>query len=170
MISFGITNALGSFLFGRISKHIGRVNCLLLAAILNYSGIYLMLSRELIPEADNNVMLFGMPAVWGLADAAWQTQINSLYGILFPTNQEAAFSNFRLWESLGFAISYAYSTMICTSTKLYLLAVYLTIGLFGYLVVEWMENKRMGVNGPQYNLKTSSLFFAVIILSLIYLF
>lgn len=150
MISFGLTNAFGSFFFGRASKYIGRTTCLLGAASINYFGIAVMLHRNVTP--DDTLMIFGIPALWGLADSAWQTQINSLYGLLFQANQEAAFSNFRLWESLGFAISYAYSTYLCTSTKLYLLIIYLSVGLVGYIFVEAIEIRKKG--GTQIDSKT----------------
>lgn len=145
MVSFGVTNALGSFFIGRAAKHIGRVSCLLIAALVNYTTIGVMLFRDL--RADDNLFFYIIPGLWGLADAAWQTQINSLYGLLFRSNQEAAFSNFRLWESLGFAISYAYSTYFCTSTKLYLLVVYLSVGIVGYLAIETSEAKKKGGTG-----------------------
>ena len=50
--------------------------------------------------------VFILAALWGVGDAIWQTQINALYGILFPSKEEAAFSNYRLWESIGFIIAF----------------------------------------------------------------
>ncbi|KAJ8891577.1 hypothetical protein PR048_004105 [Dryococelus australis] len=58
-------------------------------------------------------------------------------GFLFPGREEAAYSNFRLWESLGFIIAYAYSSVLCTDVKLYILLVLLLGGLVGYYVIEW---------------------------------
>ena len=43
---------------------------------------------------------------------------------------------------MGFALSYAYSNSLCVSTKLYLLLAYLTIGMVGYLLIEYYENNR----------------------------
>jgi len=136
MISFGIANAFGSILFGQIIKYINRIYLYLLAAFINYLAIYLMLEWKINDHNEIYLILF----MWGLADSIWQTQVNSLYGVLFNQNQEAAFSNFRLWESLGFFFSYFYSSMFCVSTKLYLLLVYLTLGLIGYLCIEINEN------------------------------
>ncbi len=50
--------------------------------------------------------MYVLAALWGVADAIWQTQINALYGVLFAKNEEAAFSNYRLWESLGFLFAF----------------------------------------------------------------
>lgn len=138
MIWFGVTNAGGSYLFGIAAKHVGRVTCFLTAAFINYAVIAYMWTWDV--SAQDGLVFYMIPAFWGVADAAWQTQVNSLYGVLFRSNQEAAFSNFRLWESVGFAVSYGYSTSICTSTKLMLLVVYLTVGLLCYLAIELNES------------------------------
>lgn len=63
----------------------------------------------------------------------------ALSGILFPGKEEASYSNFRLWESTGSVITYAYSPYLCTSVKLYLLLGLLIIGAMGYTIVEYLE-------------------------------
>ncbi len=65
----------------------------------------------------------------------------ALYGCLFTQESEAAFSNYRMWESLGFIIAFAYSNYICTSVKLYILISVLSIGMIGYFIVEWLHRK-----------------------------
>lgn len=62
--------------------------------------------------------------------------ILGLYGTLFRRNKEAAFSNYRLWESVGFVIAYAYSTHICARMKLYVQLTVLLIGFLLYIIVE----------------------------------
>jgi hypothetical protein len=139
MICFGLSDAIFSYIFGKLVKSLGRVTCILIGAKINFSIILLMLNVELTQS--NEYLLYVIPLFWGIADAVWQTQVNSIYGVLFQANKEAAFSNFRLWESLGFAISYAYSNSLCTSSKLYLLLVYLIFGVICYLLIELMELK-----------------------------
>ena len=123
---------------------------------------------------EKDYVFYLIPALWGIADSAWQTQVNSIYGVLFKDNQTPAFSNFRLWESLGFAISYAYSSYLCTSTKLYLLLVYLTFGMLGYYLVELIEAKVLKVTSPivvNYNkLQVFLVIFITIYLTGIFLF
>lgn len=65
----------------------------------------------------------------------------ALYGILFPGKEEAAYSNFRLWESTGSVITYIYSPYLCIDVKLYLLLCLLIIGACGYTAVEVIEWK-----------------------------
>lgn len=42
-------------------------------------------------------------------------------------------------DSIGQMIAFAYSSYFCTSLKLYLLLVYLTVGILCYGIVEIME-------------------------------
>ena len=66
----------------------------------------------------------------------------AFYGVIFPAEEEAAFSNYRLWESLGFAIVFSYSTAFCIDVKLYILAGVLVVGMIGYLTIEILERIR----------------------------
>ena len=62
--------------------------------------------------------------------------VAALYGTIFSDEPEAAFSNYRMWESLGFIIAFAYSNYLCTNVKLYILTTMLVIGMAGYIYVE----------------------------------
>ena len=68
--------------------------------------------------------------------------IVALYGVLF-TGQEVTggFSNYRLWESTGFLISYILQVNVCVDAKLWILISTLAIGMTGYLTVEYMEQE-----------------------------
>ena len=133
----------------------------LFATILNLSLIIAMLIWK--PYPLQPVALFIIAALWGLADAVWQTQVNckfninkckyavqklcqylcaAFYGYIFPRHEEAAFSNHRLWESIGFIIAYAYGTFICVNAKLYVLLGVLISGIIGYLVIEYQESRK----------------------------
>ena len=84
------------------------------------------------PSANQIIVLFILAGLWGLADAVWQTQINSFYGVLFADQKEAAFSNYRLWESTGFVIFYIITPYIRIRLALIILIAFLTVGMFGY--------------------------------------
>lgn len=64
-----------------------------------------------------------------------------LYGILFEKHKEAAFANYRLWESLGFVIAYGYSTKLQAYIKLYILLSVLVLSMVTYGAVEYLEAK-----------------------------
>lgn len=65
-----------------------------------------------------------------------------LYGILFEKHKEAAFANYRLWESLGFVIAFGYSTKLQAYIKLYILLSVLVLSMVTYGAVEYLEAKK----------------------------
>lgn len=139
MMCFGATNSVCSFLFGRLAQYVGRATLFFLAAALNMGCIIALLYWR--PHPDQLPVFFVFPALWGMADAIWQTQTNALYGILFSRDKEAAFANYRMWESLGFVIAFAYSTFLCLEYKLYILLTVLVLTMITYPFVEYYEYK-----------------------------
>ena len=71
---------------------------------------------------------------------------SALYGYLFTKNTEAAFANYRLWESLGFIMAFAWSGFLVTYIKLGLCLCSLGVGMFFYVMVEIQDrrNKKGG--------------------------
>lgn len=72
MIVFGVCDALSSFAFGHIAKHVRRIFCLILAAIINYALIITMIIW--VPKENQLWVLFVIAGLWGIADGCWQTQ------------------------------------------------------------------------------------------------
>ncbi|XP_026174996.1 protein unc-93 homolog A [Mastacembelus armatus] len=139
MMCFGASNSLCSFLFGRLARYTGRAALFAFAALANFSCIIALLYWR--PHPEQLPVFFVFPALWGMSDAIWQTQTNALYGILFPREKEAAFANYRMWESLGFVIAFAYSTFLCLEYKLYILLAVLLLTSITYPIVEYHEHK-----------------------------
>ena len=67
--------------------------------------------------------------------------VSATYGILF-TEHESAFSNYRLWESLGFVIAYVYTPRIRIRYAHIILLCVLTVCMICYGVIEFMEYRR----------------------------
>ena len=80
-------------------------------------------------------------------------QINALYGSLFASNEEAAFSNYRMWESVGFVIAFITGSCgVCTFPKIIGVIVFLSVGMIGYFMVEYCEyQKKKKQTGYGYN-------------------
>ena len=135
LIAFGICGSIGSISFGQLVKYIGRWPCFVIAAIINYALIITMFLWK--PSEDQMAVLFILAGFWGLADAGWLTQTNALYGILFVDNNEAAFSNYRLWQSLGFVLFYILTPYIRIRISLIILLIFLTLGMIGYGLTEY---------------------------------
>ncbi|XP_012562258.1 protein unc-93 homolog A isoform X1 [Hydra vulgaris] len=138
MICFGAVDAIFSLVLSKIVEKTGRPVVMILAALINFG----LLTTFLIWEpTENTIYIYYIGAgLWGFADAVWQTQVNAFYGLLFPTNQEAAFSNYRLWESLGFVVAFSYGNVFCTNVKLYILIATMILGVTFYGVIEWIRN------------------------------
>ncbi|XP_074044138.1 protein unc-93 homolog A-like [Macrotis lagotis] len=137
MICFSATNSISSMLFGKLSQYTGRIALFALGAVIHLSCIISLLLWK--PHPGQMAVFFVFPALWGMADAILQTQTNAIYGVLFVKNKEAAFANYRLWESLGFVIAFGYSTFLCVSTKLYIVLGVLILSGVTYGIVEYLE-------------------------------
>lgn len=168
MICFGVINAICSVLFGTLMKYTGRFPLMTLGFIVHFSLV--MAKLIWAPSPDHPFVFFIVSSLWGVGDAVWQTQVNGrlsksdseifttiksiktilwqrfsfsgIYGTLFRRKKEAAFSNYRLWESAGFVIAYSFSTSLCASSKLYVLMAVLCLGFVGYVAVEILQKRK----------------------------
>lgn len=141
MICYGVADSVASITSGAAVKKLGRIPIFVLGAVVNFALLFTFLFWR--PDPTQSLVYFVIAALWGFSDAIWQTQINALYGIIFSSNEEAAFSNYRLWESVGYIVAYANSTVFCVYVKIYILFAVLAIGMTGYLVIERMECKKL---------------------------
>ncbi len=81
----------------------------------------------------------------------------ALYASVFAENCDAAFSNYRLWDSIGFLMAFGYSASLCTESKLIIVTCVLLLGMCGYFIAEAMERKkRKGRQGDRVNAKPST--------------
>lgn len=139
VIVFGICNASFSFASGFIIRLVGRPALFVFGALMNIIVIIVMLSWT--PTVSTEWVVYILGAMWGLGDAVWQTQINALYGALFASQEEAAFSNYRMWESLGFVVAFITSSLgVCVFPMIIGTIVFLGFGMLGYAAVEYMEH------------------------------
>ena len=141
LILFGVCDALASIGFGFIIKKVGRLPIFVLGAYLNALVIIVMLAWT--PTQSTLGVVYFLAALWGIGDAIWQTQINALYGCLFANDEEAAFSNYRLWESMGFIFAFATNAAgVCVFPKIITTIVFLGLGMLGYLILELFERRK----------------------------
>ncbi|XP_047141909.2 protein unc-93 homolog A isoform X1 [Hydra vulgaris] len=145
MICFGATDAIFSLALSKIVKKIGKFIVILIAALVNFG----LLATLLIWEVSENTehVFYICAGIWGFADAVWRTQVNAFYGVLFSTKQEAAFSNYLLWEAFSFVIAFSYGNAFCINVKIYILIGMLVLGVTFYGVIEWIirdEKKSIG--------------------------
>ncbi|XP_014680666.1 PREDICTED: protein unc-93 homolog A-like [Priapulus caudatus] len=139
MISYGVVDALWSLCGGQLTKFTGRIPMFVLGTVVHAAAILTMFLWQ--PHPDEKAVYFIIVIAWAIGDGVWQTQINSLYGSLF-VEQKAAFSNYRLWESLGFVIAFACEQYLCTRPKLWMTLGWLTAGMILYGIVEFRNRNR----------------------------
>ncbi|XP_015043155.2 UNC93-like protein [Drosophila pseudoobscura] len=143
MITWGVMDSLACAFFGIAMKYIGRSMIIFIGASLNV--IIMGFKLHYRPVPDHPVVFYALAGVWGISDAAWVTQIQAFYGLLFRRHKEAAFSNYRLFESVGFVLGFIYSSLLCIQSKLYIMLLILTLGLIGFLAVEVLYQNKVSV-------------------------
>lgn len=141
LICYGVADSICSIGYHPIIKHIGRIYVFTFAALLNVALIFVFLYWR--PNPDEKYYFFIFAALWGVADAAWQCGINGYYGVLFPADEEASFSNYRLWEAIGFVISFAESNLLCVDDKLYILLAVAAVGMIGFYIIEFRNRRKV---------------------------
>lgn len=139
-ICYGVVDSLLSISFGPIVRKWGRLPVYSLGALVNLSMIGTMLFWS--PDPHTPIVFYVIAGFWAFSDSIWQTQINALYGVLFISNEEAAFSNYRFWESVGFIIAYVNGNLLCIKIKLIILVIVLALGMTGFYIIEYKEFKR----------------------------
>lgn len=153
MICFGLANTIAAAVASALAKLIGRNKILALTLVLHAALLIYM--HEWIAVPNDMVAFCSMAALWGLLDGTWLVIINcrhkhtnysspiittlisivfffaAYYGILFRGQEEAAFSNFRLFESCGSVITYTVSPMLCAAAKIKAIFSFMMIGIIG---------------------------------------
>ncbi|XP_072043794.1 protein unc-93 homolog A-like [Amphiura filiformis] len=138
MIVYGVTDAISSFVIGRVEVHIGRKLIFTAGGFVNLLVILWMLLWRAKEGVNQGYQLYLMAVGWGFADAVWTTQISSILGVLMPQSQEAAFANFRVWQSIGFLVSFgvSVSNSVLVLYKLFALLGLLVISMILYYIME----------------------------------
>lgn len=76
----------------------------------------------------------------------FELSIIAIYGILFLENKVEALSLYKLWQSLGYVISFAYGNLIPVRYKLFVIMDVLTIGMVFYGIVEYLRRQECRKN------------------------
>merc|ERR1712088_889973 len=138
LMTYGACNAFTSITSSFVTKRTGRLPVFIFGALINAGCLAAMLSWT--PTSKTLPVVYVLAALWGVGDAIWQAQINALYGCLFANDEEAAFSNYRLWESMGFLFAFiTNATGVCVFPKIITTIIFLVLDMVGYFIVEYPE-------------------------------
>ncbi|GBM49573.1 UNC93-like protein [Araneus ventricosus] len=137
-ICYGVVSAVMDCSSGFLVKWMTRMPVFLLAASAHLTMFIVLLLWG--PQSDNYALYFILSGVYGIGASVWWSQIIAFYGVIFKENEEPAFSNFYFWSSLGFSIAYAYSDVLCTAVKIYILIALLLLAIAAYVGVEFRHS------------------------------
>ncbi|XP_049952441.1 protein unc-93 homolog A-like [Schistocerca serialis cubense] len=140
LMCYGAVNCASSAVVSWVSKSVGRV-VVISIYLLFYAPILVTLFFWQPDPTVSTAAFFIFVSFWGVTDSAFLV-VNALFGILFRGNEQAAYSNFRVFESVGFIVSYAYSPVLCTHVKLWLMAGLLAVAAGCYWSAEWLARRR----------------------------
>lgn len=134
MAAFGAADAMFSLLAGRLSSGISSISNLVylgaVAQLLVLVWIYIKQSYE--NDWGGYLSLFGQALLWGLGDAAFNTQISALMGILFLDDTEAAFAQWKIWQSVATSLIFFINSSTTMSMRIVLLLITLPTSLLSF--------------------------------------
>ncbi|CAH1780446.1 unnamed protein product, partial [Owenia fusiformis] len=115
-------------------KAIGRLAATMIGIVCCGAAVVLSLLWQWLDR--QLYLLFIIIILQGAGGAALQIGITTSVGIMFMGNNEAAFANYKMWQSVGSAVTFIYSTFLCMYIKLYIMLTVIVVGTVCVLVLE----------------------------------
>lgn len=142
MTCFGVAEAVGSVVSGKISDKVGRTP-VFVASVLLAAGGYI---SAYFSSQDKPYLFFITMSCLGLSDSGFNTQIYSLLGQLCATQTQAAFAYFKLLQSIASASAFFYTPYLPSLVNDSLISLYcvLTVGTIFWFVLHFC----LGVDSP----------------------
>ncbi|XP_063683514.1 protein unc-93 homolog A-like [Bolinopsis microptera] len=142
MITYGLSGSLSSISFGLLRRYVPMRILLFAAALLNCAVLALSLL-----DCKGSMVIHLCIAAWGIAEGIWQPQIGVVYAETFPEDQVSAFSQYRLWESLGYILIFSLKlARVDVVVIIYIVVTTLAAGLFGYSTLLWCCRREKHLN------------------------
>eukprot|EP00455_Lapot_gusevi_P000148 TRINITY_DN10061_c0_g1_i6.p1 TRINITY_DN10061_c0_g1~~TRINITY_DN10061_c0_g1_i6.p1 ORF type:complete len:250 (-),score=77.18 TRINITY_DN10061_c0_g1_i6:52-771(-) len=127
----GASDALGSFLLGRLSDSIGRLPTFGLGS-LSFGAVLAYFALHGDSESALWVMML-MGVGQGIGDAAYNTQTAALLGAVWPDQAETAFANLKFFQALSTAAGFLYRSYISFFTKVMLTIAWLAVSVLSLI-------------------------------------
>jgi len=141
MATFGAVDATSSIILGRVSDKFGKRIVVFIGALAQLSFIiaFMYMDRyqslkELIPS--RKWILFLGAGVYGIGDAVWNTFPSIMMSTFFTSRTEAAFSNLKLWQSLGFVCAFVWGPLLPFFDKLLVVLAVLIASVISIIVLD----------------------------------
>ncbi|XP_065180775.1 protein unc-93 homolog A-like [Sycon ciliatum] len=140
----GAANLCTTMVLPSVMKHVNRAVLVMGATVVQSSILAFLIFWHRTRSAP---LLYSLAVAWGAADATWNISTCVMIGIAFPRDQEAASSNFRVWQGLGLSLGALYSQRIgkCVPQmriKLGYILMYSVLAALTYAFVELRQRRR----------------------------
>lgn len=158
---------LGAFMAGILINRVNRVAVLTGLMVFNLWALVWLYMHK--PMPGQFYAYYMMSMLLGFIDAirlvvlqckwlthCWRTCCGSLlyddieymtapayYGLMFAGSEALAFSNFRLYETIGRVLNFAMSPRVCTDTQIALIGIGLVFGMWGFGAAEHLRLKEL---------------------------
>ena len=156
----GIGEMVAGALFGilvKFTNRFGRDVVVLLGMLIHFATFLLIFfnmpdSAIINDKGDNKGYLFSPSNIYlvhlcafllGFGDSIFNTQVYSLIGVLYPTDDLSApaIALFKFFQSLTAAVGFLTSSFLVLKWQLLILTVLATTGTLSFAVVEWKHNR-----------------------------
>jgi len=141
MAVFGAFNVLGSFAMGRVADRFGGWPLVIVGFSMNVIFLvstWIIFYLKALPWISvHEWYLYLAAALLAIGDAAWNTFPNTILGVYWPDNAEAAFANLKFWQSVGAVLPFAFGKYILIETKLEIMFGILVAGVGCLLVLQF---------------------------------
>jgi len=135
MICFGVFDTLSSLFFGKISDQkivgISTLMCIAFALQIACGAWLWFYFDDLKKNSWKEVMI--VCGVWGVGDGISTTLLSARLGAWFPKEKEAAFSNWKMWQSLGISIIFFMHDYLSFKSMLLMVGISWVVGIIGLI-------------------------------------
>lgn len=139
MAAFGAADAGSSLLAGRLSAGISSAaNVLCFGSVAQLLVlVWLFVKQSYESDLGGYVTIFGQAIIWGLGDASLNTQICALLGTLYPNDTEAAFAQWKIWQSAATALIFFITSSTTFSLRIVMLLITLPVSLLSFWILRF---------------------------------
>ncbi|XP_078489021.1 protein unc-93 homolog A-like [Ciona intestinalis] len=117
---YGASSLLTSLFAGKMFGRLGRKIPAAVALTLNV-GVYLFYILWVPQENSNVVVIYVLLFACGIIDGCMQMVTSVMAKIVFPDTTDQAQAAWTFWCTMGFTVTFAWSTALCVFVKVYIM-------------------------------------------------
>jgi MFS family permease len=137
MALYGASDVISSVVAGRFSTGLPAIATIICvgATAQAMALVLLLFKQQYGGGAFDYLLLSGLAIAWGIGDATFNTQISALLGIFYPDDTEAAFAQWKIWQSAATSAAFFASPRLDFFIKLYVLLALLVLSMAAFIIV-----------------------------------